>query len=444
MISEKAIKSVSVIGVFMLAVIMGAFLMHKQIQPAPFFKDAFVGGEALVEKMLTNKRSELKVNMWQRLRFLETGVVTHNPARAYNGYTMVTNAAFSGAWLLDMKGEIVHQWKAPFRKVWPKAPHVDMPVKEELIYWRRAWLYPNGDVLAIYEANGDTPWGYGLAKLDKDSNVLWSFAERTHHDMFVDEEGKIYLLTHRILKNPPRYMNFVEAPYIDDSIVILSPEGKELDRISIVEAYHRSIFMNDLYMLAFGRQYDGNFLHVNTVKVIPQKMDGVLPFLKKGYITIASRNLNIAGVIDPKEKKLVWRQTGSWIFLHDPEFTMDGTVILFDNYGDYMRSGTSRVIEYNPLDMSIVWEWHGQEDRPLHSQLRGFKQILPNGNLLVTEADSGRLLEVTRDKEIVWEYINPERKTSNGRMSIAVLSGARRFTPDQLPFLDEVAKPKVD
>lgn len=34
-------------------------------------------------------------------------------------------------------------------------------------------------------------------------------------------------------------------------------------------------------------------------------------------------------------------------------------------------------------------------------------QRLPNGNMLITEGSDGRLIEVTPDHKIVWEYINP-------------------------------------
>ena len=37
----------------------------------------------------------------------------------------------------------------------------------------------------------------------------------------------------------------------------------------------------------------------------------------------------------------------------------------------------------------------------------GNAQRLPNGNTLINEASIGRFFEVTRDGEIVWEYINP-------------------------------------
>jgi hypothetical protein len=34
-------------------------------------------------------------------------------------------------------------------------------------------------------------------------------------------------------------------------------------------------------------------------------------------------------------------------------------------------------------------------------------QRLPNGNTLITEGASGHLLEVTPEREIVWEYVSP-------------------------------------
>jgi hypothetical protein len=37
----------------------------------------------------------------------------------------------------------------------------------------------------------------------------------------------------------------------------------------------------------------------------------------------------------------------------------------------------------------------------------GNAQRLPNGNTLVCEASFGRFFEVTKDGEIVWEYVNP-------------------------------------
>ena len=67
----------------------------------------------------------------------------------------------------------------------------------------------------------------------------------------------------------------------------------------------------------------------------------------------------------------------------------------------------SRVIEINPATNEIGWTY---QDRPVSnffSPRMGNAQPLPNGNTLINEASFGRFFEVTRDGEIVWEYVNP-------------------------------------
>lgn len=424
-------------GLFALAMILGAFMMFYGIPPADSMRNAFFGGMAYLEKQSTNRKLKLHGDQWKDSRFEKSGVTIHNIEKSYYGYTLVTNGAFNGAWLLDMKGKVVHQWKAPFRIAFPASRHIVDSVKESRIYWRKAWLFPNGDLLGIYEALGDTPYGYGLVKVDKNSNVLWGFSDNIHHDLWVADDGKIYALAHRIQTSAPSNMQFINPPFLEDFIVILSPDGKELDRINILEAIEKSEYASMLYRLKLDWQYNGDFLHTNTVRIVPESLDGKLPFLKKGLIIIASRNMNFVGLIDPGEKKLVWSQNSFWAYLHDPEFTESGTVMLFDNTGDFIATQSSRILEYDPMEMKIVWEWNGDKDRPLISLMRGCKQRLRNGNILVTESDGGRLIEVTREKEVVWEYINTERRMLDGDEKIAVLSGARRYTRAQLPFLAE-------
>ena len=87
-------------------------------------------------------------------------------------------------------------------------------------------------------------------------------------------------------------------------------------------------------------------------------------------------------------------------------------------------SGTySRVIEFNPRTMEMVWEYIfiGNEDvaappgeRTFFSAFISGAQRLPNGNTLITEGGTGRIFEVTPEKEVVWEFINPWRGPVSG------------------------------
>jgi hypothetical protein len=45
------------------------------------------------------------------------------------------------------------------------------------------------------------------------------------------------------------------------------------------------------------------------------------------------------------------------------------------------------------------------------------------------------LLEVTRDKDVVWEYRIPERKLNYRGIEVATAVFAQRFAPGELPFL---------
>jgi hypothetical protein len=57
--------------------------------------------------------------------------------------------------------------------------------------------------------------------------------------------------------------------------------------------------------------------------------------------------------------------------------------------------------------------------------------VLPNGNVLITESDGGRLFEVTRAGEIVWNFVNPTRGGANGEM-IAIATWGQRIDPATL------------
>jgi len=73
----------------------------------------------------------------------------------------------------------------------------------------------------------------------------------------------------------------------------------------------------------------------------------------------------------------------------------------------------SRVIEFDPQTLEIVWEYKqpyhrepGENgDRKFFSTVISNAQRLKNGNTLICEGNLGRIFEVTKHGEIVWEYI---------------------------------------
>jgi len=94
----------------------------------------------------------------------------------------------------------------------------------------------------------------------------------------------------------------------------------------------------------------------------------------------------------------------------------NGNILMFDN-GTVRRY--SRVLELDPTANRIVWTYEAEPKEAFFSLSRGGNQRLPNGNTLITDSDSGRAFEVTRDGEVVWEFYNPEiRAEDNQRAAI--------------------------
>ena len=87
----------------------------------------------------------------------------------------------------------------------------------------------------------------------------------------------------------------------------------------------------------------------------------------------------------------------------------NGRVLLFDNGSHRQGQGVpySRVIEVDPATNQIEWEYKGDPPLSFFSPVISSAERQPNGNTLICEGSTGRLFEVTRNKEIVWEYINP-------------------------------------
>lgn len=414
-----------------LCFIAGAAAYHFQVPPYRFLHQAFLAARALQAYYFPDEG--LPYFLWVPTTHTGKGVTYHEPDAAYDGLTLLMSTHAQAAHLIDMQGNTVHRWAKPFREVWPDPPHVSHPVPPDSIYWRAAQVDPNGDLLVVVVGEGDTPWGYGLLKLNRDSELLWAFADRVHHDFAVLDDGRIALLTHRIVRDSTDAPFGIQAPYMDDELVILSADGTELDRVSLLDAFARSDYAHLVREPAQAHATSGDFLHTNTVEPVRQALDRNGLHFRPGQIMLSMRNLDCIAVLDLDSRRIEWALRHAWRRQHDPDLLDNGNVLLFDNRGG--PGGRSRLLEIDPTDGRIVWQYAGDEQHPFYSSWRGRQQRLPNGNVLVTESSGGRLFELTRDQRVVWEYINPVRGGEDDRY-IPWLTGGQRYSREQLPFLD--------
>src|SRR5918996_1044046 len=423
---DKAAYAAFLAASMAIVLVAGAVLTVADIFPGPQIARAYEGGKALYGK-LTAYNDVFASDLWHPARGADGSVTVHDPARAQDGVTLYTSGHEAAAYLIDMDGGVLHEWRRPYSTVWDESAAVRRPQPDSYVYFRKAVLYPNGDLLAVYEGAGDTPYGYGLVKLDRNSEVIWSYLAHTHHDLDIGPDGRIYLLTHEFVDEPLEGFGRLASPRLDDFLVILSPDGEELRKISLIHAVAASEYRHLLYGVAAYALADP--LHTNTADVITEEAAANFAFGEAGHVLLSFRELGAIGVLDPQTARLQWVARGSWLGQHDPDILPNGNILLFDNYGYFEKpEGRSRVIEFDPQTMEIVWQYAGTVDGPFESLIRASQERLANGNTLITESSGGRILEVTPAGAIVWEFVNPVRGGEEND-HLPIICWAQRFDP---------------
>jgi len=116
------------------------------------------------------------------------GVTTYDRARASNGLNLVTSGHGPEALLMGMDGQVVHRWGYAYDRLGDTRERTTFEEIHSRNHFRRVGLYPNGDLVAMYDY-------LGLIKLDRASNLLWFYPGRAHHDLWLAPGGEIYTLT---------------------------------------------------------------------------------------------------------------------------------------------------------------------------------------------------------------------------------------------------------
>ncbi len=333
----------------------------------------------------------------------ESGVVRSSPG-AFAGYNFYNSWTDSSAYLMDMSGEILHEWKHVF------------PLKN----WHHAELMKNGDVLVVVKNDG-------VAKLDKASNLLWYYPARAHHDLWVHDTGEIYVIAGEARRIPEVH------PTLDtlfDKIVVLSPDGKVKDEFSLLELLENSPYR---YLLPSPAQMDLkpemkelDILHTNHVEVFDGRQSGFSPLFKRGNILVSIKHINSIAIIDGASREIIWLWGPTNIAMqHHPTVLDNGNILIFDN-----GTRQSRIIELNPASRRIAWSY---ESGDFYSDWGGSSQRLGNGNTLITDTPSGRAFEVNQAGQVVWEFRNPATDSKGARINIWRLT---RYRAADLEFLE--------
>jgi hypothetical protein len=334
-------------------------------------------------------------------------VTVFDSARAFGGYNLYVSGHASEAVLMDMEGHVLHRWTYPLREAWPELPA--KRVYED--FWRRAHVFPNGDLLAIHE-------GVGVVKIDAQSNLLWKVGNGAHHDLAVLPNGDLYLLTRKARVVPRIHPR---KPILEDFVTLLGPDGTEKHSFSVLEALERSEYRAALEGIG-----TGDIFHTNTIEVLGSQLQELDPAFAAGNLLVSLLFPHAIGVIDVETETFSWWKTGGWRRQHQPTALDSGNLMIFDNQG---AGEVSRVVEFDPATLDVQWTYQGDAENPFYSYDCGASSRLPNGNTLITESNNGRAFEVTPEGDIVWEFYNPHRAGKQQKL-IATLFEMVRLPPE--------------
>jgi hypothetical protein len=326
----------------------------------------------------------------------DTGVRVNLPG-AQQGLNFYTSGHAPAAFLVDMEGKLLHEWRHALKDIWPEYPlRADSP---KTGYWRRALPLPDGSCLAIFE-------GIGIIKVDKDSKLLWARQNGAHHDLHVLENGDIWVLTRKAHQVEDINSRF---PTLEDFATLLDADGNEKQSISLLEAARRSGEIGRAIWAAM--QPDGDVMHSNSIRWMDGGIADKHPAFKQGTLLISMLFPNTVALLDPASGRFTLALTGTWKRQHHATILSNGNMMIYDNRS---TSGRSAITEVNPSTGEVLWEFRGNEETPFYSYSCGAWQELENGSFLITESDYGRAFEITRDGEVLWEFVNPHTAGENG------------------------------
>ncbi|MBO4316942.1 MAG: aryl-sulfate sulfotransferase [Mailhella sp.] len=389
------------------------------------------------------------------------GTVRYDPAKAFNSYVVM--ASQKTAKMIDRNGNLVKEWDL-------KGAGQAMPPKVLPGGYLMTNIYPelptgmqDLNTVAILDWDGNIVRKFNrhekVAEIEgapKDANGE-TWVARQHHDFQIEGmstgyyapdqkpnlEGKMLILAHENLRHPKIHDNVL----LDDVLLIVDKDENILWKWNAADHFEEMGFtdaavekMRATVLPRKMAEHNGmDWLHINCASWLgPNKWyDAGDKRFHPENIICDSRQSSHMFIIDHETGKIVWQvappfvgedgRLGKFAGIHHTHMIPkglpgEGNILVFDNGGTLtpnryieQNHSCSRIVEYDPVTKKKVWEYSAAaagvpenvEDNFFYSSFISDAQRLPNGNTLIDEGSSNRIFEVTPDKEIVWEYINP-------------------------------------
>ena len=322
--------------------------------------------------------------------------VVRDPKQLNDGYYAFvvwddSHEAYS-AWLLDTKGHIVHRWNLEYSRLDSDGPSngADDP--------HGFFAMPDGSVVVSFD-KGDV-----MARLDACSRPLWIKPGVFHHSIDIADDGTLWAWRgdHTVYAQYQYLTNFDpetgetlrEIGLVED---ILAQLGSSSAILGVRAAYPFQRFAGDP-----PDERSVDLFHPNDIQPLRSGVAEAFPEFDAGDLAISLRSSNLIAVIDPDDATVKWWSNGPWVAQHDPDFTSDGKISVFDNNPG---RGRSEILKIDPETREIANDLFGG-DAVFYSSTMGKHQYLPNGNVLIVIPGEGRVIEVNKHGDVVMEFNN--------------------------------------
>jgi hypothetical protein len=340
----------------------------------------------------------------------------YRPDLVPSGYFLVMAHEFDAneyaVRLYDNTMQLKHEWPISYEIYDPDGPLNGSDMPHGLAVLSDGSLILNFDM-------GDV-----MTRIDRCGRPIWVESGAYHHSFSTNGDGTFWTW---LGENTPH----AHYQYI---VQFDGESGETLQKIGLVETIlpsqerESTLFPMRLdfpfkHFQADPHAEEEDLFHPNDVEILSPEMAENFAAFEAGDLLISLRELNMLAVIDSGSHLVKWSRNGPWIAQHDPDFTADGMISVFNNN---TRMNRSELLRIDPTT-NIVRNPLLGGDADFSSPAMGKHQYLPDGGVLITSPDEGRVMLVTDAGDKIFEFNNVVNEKYNSHVENAIWLSASYF-----------------
>ena len=295
--------------------------------------------------------------------------------------------------------EIVHEWRPDSAALFEGLPlgkeYENQPFDSSKFRAIHPYFLGDGGLI-IKDMYGP------MVRIDACGAMVWSKEGTYHHSTETGLDGTFWVPSNR----DPGELENVSSDYFNDALSQFNEAGEELFSKSLSAI----LIENDREFVLTGMNagFHDDPLHLNDIE--PVLEDGT--FWKRGDLFLSIRHKSAIILYRPSTNRIIWMKFGPWSFQHDVDIIDDGKIAIFDNKMYSRPQGpvvdiSNDIAIYDFATDSVSYPYtNGMRSNDIRTVSEGLYTILPGGNLMIEEADYGRILFLSLNGELAMDYVN--------------------------------------